>query len=90
MANTNKGEMMISLNVFRLKAQLEGKKERRYTIAEMSEKTGLHRNTVRGLLNGRTRRIDLDVLGSTLAFFQQEGLEVEVADLFKMDTQLAK
>jgi len=71
----------VKLNIFSLLKKLEAKQGRNYTIAEVVTKTGLHRNTVRGLLRGTTKRIDLNSLTAFVGFFYSEGLEVGTGDL---------
>lgn len=71
----------IKLNVFSTLKKLEALQGRNYSIAEVVEKTKLHRNTVRGLLRGTTKRIDLDSLTAFFLFFLNEGLEIKVNDL---------
>ena len=72
---------VIRLNVFSLVKQLEAKKGRNYSIAEIVDKTKLHRNTIRGLLRGSSKRIDLDSLTVMWNFFINEGLVITPGDL---------
>ncbi|WP_145455937.1 helix-turn-helix domain-containing protein [Staphylococcus epidermidis] len=61
--------------VFRLKEIME---EKNLKISDLNEQTGISRNSISSLLNGKTRGIQFDTLEKiTLA------LNVDVADLFK-------
>lgn len=71
----------VVLNIFPTLKRLEVIKGRNYTIAEVKDGTGLHRNTVRGLLRASTKRIDLDSLTAFITFFHNEGLKVGTGDL---------
>ena len=62
--------------------KLEQATKHRYTYVEISDKSGLSRHTVRKLMTGKTRAVDLDTLGKLLDFFVAEGMPVTVGDLF--------
>lgn len=74
---------MIEPNVFYLKNRLEAMAGRSYSISEISEGTGLHRNTLRHLINRNVQRIDLDTLAVLLKYFREEGLDITAGDLLR-------
>lgn len=73
----------MELDVFRAKARLEVKKGRPYSVTEMSEKTGLHRNGLRRILRGDAKQVSMTTLAALLEFFRGEGLSIQVGDLFR-------
>ncbi len=43
--------------------------DKRYTIQDVHEKTGLSRNTISGLYNDKTTRVDLDTIDRLCELF---------------------
>ncbi|HMN30621.1 MAG TPA: helix-turn-helix transcriptional regulator, partial [Caldilineaceae bacterium] len=57
-------------------------RNRRYSYAEVAEKSGLTRQGVRRLLTEQTLTIRVDTLARLLDFFRAEGLDITLGDLF--------
>jgi len=72
--------------VFRKKlAELEEMRSKRYGYAEIAELSGLSRQTVRAFLNNDNKRVSLDTIGGLLYFLNAEGLDITIADLFRVE-----
>ena len=63
-------------------AELEAKRAYRYNYKEIGDKVGLPRQTVRHIFTQNPKRIDIATLAKILAFFNAEGLNVTLSDLF--------
>ena len=72
-------------NLFALRRQLELKTGRAYTWGEIAEKAGLNANTVYALANNTGQGVRYDTLEKLLAFFRQQGMAIEVGDLFLVE-----
>lgn len=73
---------MLMFNLHRPLSELEQRRNRRYSYAEVAEKSGLTRQGVRRLLTEQTLSIRVDTLDHLLRFFHAEGMAITVADLF--------
>lgn len=79
----------MKFNLFALKRRLELLKNKPYTWQEISAQTGVHWNTLYNLSYNKTRRLDLDILTKLYDFFRQEGLSIELNDLFAVGANAA-
>jgi hypothetical protein len=78
--------MDIKLSVFEQLKRLEAMKGRNYQHAEIADKTGLNRHTVKTVFSNATTRIDLATMAAVLSFFHAEGMPITVAELFTVTT----
>ena len=74
--------MLIKYNLFALKNRLESKTGRPYPWTQVSDRSGIHINTIKNLVGNKTRRADLDNLAKLIEFFNAEGVPVTLSDLF--------
>ncbi len=79
--------MTATFNLFNLKQQLEMKKGREYSWAEIARLAGLHRNTIDRIAANQTGRIDLSTITSLVAFFHSQGMTVDVSDLINIEVK---
>jgi len=79
-------EHKIKFNLFRLRRLLELKKDREYTFREISEKTQIHVNTLHNLEYNKSNSISLGTMGKLLEFFHNEGMPIQIQDLFTVTT----
>lgn len=86
---TPKGDAMrkVKYNLFSLKRKLEIQSDRVYTWKEISRATGIHTNTLQNLAGNKTARIDLDILGKLMDYFEQQGVPIQPNDLFVITEQ---
>lgn len=84
MNDTSKERVAVEFNLFALKKKLELQQGREYSWAEMAASAGLHHNTVSRIGTNKTDRVDLATLARLLGFFRNEGMPVEIQDLFKV------
>lgn len=56
--------------------------EKRYTIQDVHEKTGLSRNTISALYNDKTTRVDLETIDRLCELF-----DCEISELFVRTTK---
>jgi transcriptional regulator with XRE-family HTH domain len=75
-------KIKLKINVASILKKLEEKNGKRYAIREIVRQTGIARNTIRDLLRGEVKRINLDVLARLLTYIESEGLQVKAGDLF--------
>lgn len=73
----------LQYNLFNLKLDLEKSKGRPVTWLEVAEATDIHVNTLYNLARNRTKRLDLEIVTKLVHYFNQEGLQVQVSDLFQ-------
>lgn len=69
-------------NLHKPLSELEQKKNRRYSYAEIAEISGLTRQGIRRLLKEPSDRIDVHTIGRLLHFFESEGMPLTINDLF--------
>lgn len=57
--------------------------ERRHipTVKELAEVTGVHPNSISRIVNGYTRRLNLDIAGMILVHIRRCGFQIEVSDI---------
>lgn len=72
----------INYNLFSLKRELELKKQTEYSWSKIAVGSGIHRNTILNMANGRTRRVDLDIMERLVSYFADQGMPITVGDLF--------
>lgn len=72
----------VQFNLFTLRRQLEIGQGRKYTWVEIATGADLNRKTVERMAQNLYRRVDLATLEGLLAFFNNEGLEIGISDLF--------
>lgn len=60
---------MIEIALFEHWKKTELEQGRRITVAEVVRETGLQRNTIQGLLDGETTRLDTHVLDGLCRYF---------------------
>lgn len=60
---------MIEITLFEFWKKAELERGQRITVAEVVRATGLQRNTIQGLLDGETRRLDAHVLNGLCKYF---------------------
>ena len=72
----------VEFHLFALIKQLEIKKGEKVTVAEIAKKARLHRNTVQRISDNATERVDLTTLAKLRAFFDAEGMPINIGDLF--------
>jgi hypothetical protein len=71
-------------NLFNLRRQLEMKTGKVYKLQDIEKLSGVHRNTLANLSKNATRRIDLDIAARLVDFFNSQGMEITLADLFTL------
>ena len=76
----------ISLNVFTLIRDLEKSTGKRWTFDMLAENSRISRPTWARLESSVSppKRMDFETLESLLDFFQTEGLDITIADLFRV------
>lgn len=76
------GKKILRFNLYNLRKALEVRKQRDYETKEIAAKSGLHRNTIDRLTNNATTQVHLETLAALLAFFEDEGMPIEMGQLF--------
>jgi DNA-binding Xre family transcriptional regulator len=71
-------------NLFALKRALEIHLGRKVPLLEIAEATGLHRNTLERIANDTVKGVDFATLEKFLDYFQEQGLDVQIGDLFSV------
>ncbi len=79
---TDKEGVTVRFNLLSLKHDLERLKGEAISWAEIGRGSDVHPNTLSAMLNNKARRIDLETMERLIAYFNREGLEIGVADLF--------
>jgi hypothetical protein len=74
----------VRFNLFSLKRQLEIANDRKYTWVEVADGSGLNRKTVERMALNQYRRVDLSTLEGLISFFTNEGMSVDISDLFTL------
>lgn len=74
--------MKVEIRVLQLVGALEERNRCRYTFTDIADAAGLSRHTVRKLMTGETKAVDLETMGKLLDFFAAEGMPITVFDLF--------
>lgn len=75
----------VSFRLFELIKDLEKMKGQNYSLSMISDKTGITRAALSRMMNHKTDRVYLSTIGTLLAFFRDEGLGVELSDMFNIE-----
>lgn len=77
--------MTIKLRVFELKKELELKQHRNISNREIARAVDVAPNTVGDMMQGKTIRVNMPTLTAILAWFREQGLDIQPGDLFGED-----
>lgn len=78
--------MKVVFNLIAPLAQLETKKGKRYTAIEISRISDVNRQTIRNFMTEPPDQINTSTLGKLLQFFADEGMPIQIGDLFTVST----
>jgi len=76
---------MIKLRIFELKKELELKKQRNISNREIAKAIDVAPNTIGNMMSNRSIRVDMRTLTSLLAYFREQGLDIQPSDLIGED-----
>lgn len=79
----------VRFNLFSLQKRLELQRGEPVTQEEIAEGAGLHINTIYGLFKNRSKRVDLETMEKLIAYFNNQGLEIDAGDLFTTELEEA-
>ncbi len=85
MTTEQEGRYKVKFDLVRLRKRLELQEGRNYTWDEIADGAGLHINTVYGLANNNSKRVDVRTMEKLINYFKREGLDVGPGDLFALE-----
>ncbi len=86
---TKKGGAKVKFNLFTLRRLLEIEKGESLTWNDVADGADLNINTIYGMANNTSKRVDVRTMEKLIDYFNREGLEVGPGDLFALEEEAA-